>query len=184
VPPQFLLQSTADGITGAVIPFGTLPPNDTQPDEGSAIGSKEGDADRRHAPCPFVHEVQRMWCILIVDGVPKYRKLLRGLFERAGHEVAEAAGGGSVVGLAQAERPQVVLLDVDLPDMRGIAVYRRLRSNPNTASIPVAIVTSHGDEDTRVVNGLVRRLREKLGSAADYIQTVRGVGDRLDAGGS
>jgi DNA-binding response OmpR family regulator len=71
--------------------------------------------------------------------------LLRELFERAGHQVAEAAEGGCIVGLAQAERPQV-------------------------------IVTSHGDEDTRV--------REKLGSAANYIQTVLGVGYRLDAGGS
>jgi two-component system phosphate regulon response regulator PhoB len=91
-----------------------------------------------------------MWRILIVDADRKYRKLLRDHFERVGHVVIEAGDGRLALGLAEVERPQVILLDLDLPDARGPTVCRRLKDNPKTAAIPIAIVTGHGDEETRV----------------------------------
>jgi two-component system KDP operon response regulator KdpE len=63
-----------------------------------------------------------MWRILIVDADRKYRKLLREHFERVGHVVVEAGEAGPAMRLAEAERPQAILLDFDLPDARGSTI--------------------------------------------------------------
>lgn len=91
-----------------------------------------------------------MWRVLIVDADRKYRKLLRDHFERVGHVVSEASDGGLAVRLAEVERPQVILLDLDLPDAPGPIICRRLKANPKTTAIPIAIVTGHGEEESRV----------------------------------
>jgi DNA-binding response OmpR family regulator len=91
-----------------------------------------------------------MWRVLIVDDDPKYRRILRVHFERAGHQVFEAGEGECAIRLAESERPQVILLDFDLPDARGSSVCRRLKAHSATSSIPVVMVTAHGEEETRV----------------------------------
>jgi DNA-binding response OmpR family regulator len=91
----------------------------------------------------------KTWRILLVDDDPKYRRLLKAHFERAGHEVLEAGEGEPGFALAEAEQPQVVLLDFDLPDVVGTTICRRLKAHPRTSSIPIAIVTGHADEETR-----------------------------------
>ena len=91
-----------------------------------------------------------MWRILIVDDDRKYRRILRDHFERLGHQVSETGEGESAIELAATERPHMILLDFDLPDARGSTICRRLKAHPKTASIPVAIVTAHGEEETRV----------------------------------
>jgi two-component system, OmpR family, phosphate regulon response regulator PhoB len=91
-----------------------------------------------------------MWRILIVDADRKYRKLLRDHFERVGYVVVEAGNGGLALRLAEAESPQVILLDLDLPDARGSTICRRLKESPQTSAIPIVIVTSHGEEEARV----------------------------------
>lgn len=91
-----------------------------------------------------------MWRILIVDDDQQYRRILREHFERAGHQVCETGEGESAIGLAEAERSQVILLDFDLPDARGSNICRRLKAHRNTSSIPVAIVTARGEEETRI----------------------------------
>ena len=74
--------------------------------------------------------------ILYVDDDPDTRLTFRWLFERAGFAFQEAATGAEALRLA-AGRPDVVVLDVSLPDMNGFEVRRRLKAHPASAGIPV-----------------------------------------------
>ena len=80
--------------------------------------------------------------ILVVDDEPKNRELLRDLLEARGHQVTEAADGHQALAAANDSAPDVVLLDVMMPNLDGMEVCRRLKSTPKTAAIPVLLVTS------------------------------------------
>jgi len=80
--------------------------------------------------------------ILIVDDTEANRYALRRFVERAGHLALEAKTGEQGVALADRELPDVVILDVNLPDMDGFIACRRLKANPVTASIPVIQVSA------------------------------------------
>jgi signal transduction histidine kinase len=80
--------------------------------------------------------------ILVVDDEPKNRELLRDLLESQGHRVTEAADGQEGLSVATETGPDVVLLDVMMPNLDGLEVCRRLKAAPGTAAIPVLLVTS------------------------------------------
>jgi signal transduction histidine kinase len=79
----------------------------------------------------------RVATILNVNDTEASRYLVSRILEMAGHRVVEAATGGEALRLAQQLRPDLVVLDVKLPDISGYEVAARLRSNPETASIAV-----------------------------------------------
>jgi CheY-like chemotaxis protein len=79
---------------------------------------------------------------LIVDDHRDFRKFARRLLERAGFEVAEASDGFEGLSSAAALRPDIVLLDIQLPDVDGIEVARRLAEG---ADAPVVALTSSRD---------------------------------------
>ena len=83
--------------------------------------------------------------ILVVDDEPDERFLLRRLFERAGHEVTEAADGAAALAIARESLPDLVVTDMRMPVMDGAELIRRLRADPATAGIP--ILASTGDTD-------------------------------------
>jgi CheY-like chemotaxis protein len=83
--------------------------------------------------------------ILVVDDEPDLRHLLRRIFERAGHEVAEAGHGTAALELVHASPPDVVVTDIMMPVMDGAELIRRLRADPATAQIPILAAT--GDPD-------------------------------------
>ena len=79
--------------------------------------------------------------VLVVDDLKEMRSLMCAILSDAGHEVLEAATGAEA--LAQMSRdPDVVVLDVHLPDVNGFEVCRRIRSNKNTANVPVLHVSA------------------------------------------
>jgi DNA-binding NarL/FixJ family response regulator len=81
--------------------------------------------------------------VLIVDDHPSFRQSARLLLESDGWQVVgEAADGRSALSAAQALAPDMVLLDVQLPDLDGFEVARRLRAN---ASAPAVVMTSSRD---------------------------------------
>ena len=80
--------------------------------------------------------------ILVVDDSPDVRLALATILEDAGHDVVEAEDGDQVFDLAVSESPNLVLLDVMMPNLDGIETCRRLKSNPETADIPVLMITS------------------------------------------
>ncbi|NNG04803.1 MAG: response regulator [Inquilinus sp.] len=88
--------------------------------------------------------------ILIVEDQEDNRRILRDTFGRAGFEVIEAAGGEAALRRAREESPHIILMDVQLPDIDGYSVARRIREVPSLREIPIIAVTSFaftGDEE-------------------------------------
>ena len=80
--------------------------------------------------------------LLIVDDVAENRDFLRRLFERRGFRVVEADGGVSALALIEAQAFDTVLLDVQMPDLNGIEVLRRIRARRSAVELPVIMVTA------------------------------------------
>ncbi len=80
--------------------------------------------------------------ILIVDDEPNVRLVFRTTLESTGHELALAEDGGSALTWLQAERADLVLLDLQMPGLGGMEVLERLRAAGN--DVPVIIITAHG----------------------------------------
>jgi pilus assembly protein CpaE len=88
--------------------------------------------------------------ILIVDDDVDSLKLIGLMLQRNGYEVAAANTGGQALAKAESERPNLIILDVMMPDMNGLEVCRRLRSNPLTADIPIIMFTAKTLIDDKV----------------------------------
>ncbi len=88
--------------------------------------------------------------ILIVDDEPLGRDTLEALLVREGYDLAFAASGVEALAQVGALKPDLILLDVMMPDMDGFEVCRCLRADPNLAEIPVVMVTALDDQDSRL----------------------------------
>jgi two-component system cell cycle response regulator DivK len=80
--------------------------------------------------------------VLIVDDNEKNRRLARDVLRVAGFETLEAASGAEGIALAAEHLPDVILMDLRLPDMNGTEAARRLGDEAQTASIPVVALSS------------------------------------------
>jgi two-component system cell cycle response regulator DivK len=83
-----------------------------------------------------------MRTVLYVEDNEFNRKIVRQLLSRTTYRLLEAADGEAGVTLARMERPDVILMDVQLPQMSGLDATRVLRADPLTATIPLIVVTS------------------------------------------
>src|SRR5512137_1241101 len=86
--------------------------------------------------------------ILVVDDEPQIVKVLRGYLEKAGFRVVTAADGQQALAQHKREKPDLVLLDLNLPGADGIDVASRMRSNTN---VPIIMVTARVEETDRLV---------------------------------
>ena len=94
--------------------------------------------------------------ILVVEDTEDNRRILRDLLTRAGYELIEAADGESGVTMAATHRPDLILMDIQLPVFDGYEATRRIRANPDTKNIPIIAVTSYalsGDESKALAAG-------------------------------
>ena len=91
-----------------------------------------------------------MALVLIVDDSPTEVHLLKQFLENAGFETDSALDGTEGLAKARARRPDVVLMDIVMPGMNGFQATRELSRDPDTASIPVVMVTTKGNETDRV----------------------------------
>ena len=89
--------------------------------------------------------------VLVVEDEPDIRDLLTFHLRREGYTVTTATSGGAALQCVTRERPEVVLLDLMLPEIDGLEVCRRLRRDPATAGLPIIMLTAKGDEVDRVV---------------------------------
>ena len=88
--------------------------------------------------------------VLVVDDSLPNRKLLEARLQDEYFEVLGAASGAEAITLAQRWSPDIILLDVLMPEMDGFEACRRLKAQPATAHIPVVMVTSLHDQSERV----------------------------------
>jgi DNA-binding response OmpR family regulator len=89
-----------------------------------------------------------MKTILVVDDEPKIVKLVRDYLERAGFNVRVAADGKSALSLARTEKPDLVILDLGLPQLDGLDVTRELRKVSN---VPVIMLTGRSEESDKLI---------------------------------
>jgi two-component system, cell cycle response regulator DivK len=88
--------------------------------------------------------------ILVVEDHETNRRILRDLLTSAGYELTEAVTGEQGVTLAETYRPDLILMDIQLPGLDGYGATRRIKENPTLRHIPIIAVTSYalsGDED-------------------------------------
>lgn len=83
-----------------------------------------------------------MKTILIVEDNEKNMKLARDILRAKGYAVLEAVNGLDGVRLALAHQPDLVLMDIQLPDINGIEAFARIRANADTARVPVIAFTA------------------------------------------
>jgi adenylate cyclase len=88
--------------------------------------------------------------ILVVDDTPRNVKLLADILTVKGYNVVTAASGREALAQVEAEQPDLVLLDVVMPEMSGYEVCRKIRENPSTEVLPVVMVTALDPTEERV----------------------------------
>ncbi len=91
-----------------------------------------------------------MATILVVDDHEEIRDALDAILEEEGHDVLQAENGKQAIEIVAANGPDVVLLDIAMPEMDGLETLRRLKASPETANAAVIMVTAQGDRHAMV----------------------------------
>ena len=81
--------------------------------------------------------------ILVIEDDDDNRRILRDLLTSAGYEVIEAVTGQGGVTAAERHGPEMILMDIQLPDIDGYEATRRIKANPSLRAIPIIAVTSY-----------------------------------------
>jgi two-component system phosphate regulon response regulator PhoB len=89
--------------------------------------------------------------VLVIEDEPDIRDLLAFHLEREGYAVTKSGNGAEGLRLARASPPDLILLDLLLPEVNGFEVCRRLRQDPATQAVPLVMLTARGDEVDRVL---------------------------------
>lgn len=88
--------------------------------------------------------------VLVVDDVATLRSRLRTMLEEAGHQVTEAQDGIAALQIARTTAIDIVLTDLEMPRLNGLALTRALRQQPSTALVPIVMLTSHDEHETKL----------------------------------
>jgi two-component system cell cycle response regulator DivK len=94
--------------------------------------------------------------ILVVEDQEDNRRIIRDLLMSAGYELIEAQDGAEGVRLAESERPDLILMDIQLPVLDGHEATRQIKQNPELRHIPIIVVTSYalsGDDQKAMAAG-------------------------------
>jgi two-component system cell cycle response regulator DivK len=94
--------------------------------------------------------------ILVVEDQEDNRRIIRDLLMSAGYELIEALDGAEGVRLAESERPDLILMDIQLPVLDGHEATRQIKQNPELRHIPIIVVTSYalsGDDQKAMAAG-------------------------------
>jgi len=104
---------------------------------------------------PNSHEntIRRGTLVLVVDDNDKNAKLVRDVLRAAGLATLEAGSGEEAIALALEHRPDVILMDIRLPDMDGTDAARRLKADERTAGIPVVALTASTKREQLLTSG-------------------------------
>ncbi|NJL34132.1 MAG: response regulator transcription factor [Chloroflexaceae bacterium] len=89
--------------------------------------------------------------ILLVDDEPEIVEIVRDYLERSGFRVLTAGDGLNALRLARTERPNLLLLDLMLPELDGLDVLRAVRNEPATSRLPIIMLTARVEETDRLI---------------------------------
>ncbi len=89
--------------------------------------------------------------ILVIEDEPDLQQVLAYNLRLAGHGVISSLRGGEGLGLAQTQHPDLILLDLMLPDLSGIEICKRLKGETATRHVPILMLTAKGEEIDRVL---------------------------------
>ncbi len=116
--------------------------------------------------------------ILVVEDNPMNMELAVDLLRLRGHEVLAATTGQEALDISEREQLDLILMDVQLPGMDGLAVTRKLKDNPETRHIPIVALTAHamkGDEERMLNEGCAGYIAKPIdtrkfpGAVEDFI---------------
>ena len=113
--------------------------------------------------------------ILIAEDNEKNIKLFRDLLQLNGYETFEASTGQQAIELATRHTPDLVLMDIRLPEMDGLEALRRLRENPRTTDIPIVALTAQamaGDRERFLEAGFNGYVSKPV-NVEEFIATVK-----------
>jgi two-component system cell cycle response regulator DivK len=85
--------------------------------------------------------------ILLVEDTEDNRQMMRRLLEMSGYQVVEAMNGKEAIEAAFRERPQIILMDLSLPFIDGLAATREIRRNADMDEVPIVAVSAHDSAD-------------------------------------
>lgn len=88
--------------------------------------------------------------VLIVDDSPSQLMGMKRIIEKMGHEIVTAEDGALGVEAAKRERPDLILMDVVMPNLNGFQATRSIAKNPDTSHIPIVLVTTKDQETDKV----------------------------------
>jgi DNA-binding response OmpR family regulator len=88
--------------------------------------------------------------ILVVEDDPDIAQLIGHYLEKAGHTVEVLSSGKAVIPTVRRHPPDLVVLDLMLPELDGLMICQAMRTDPQTAAIPIIMVTARGDEADRI----------------------------------
>jgi two-component system cell cycle response regulator DivK len=85
--------------------------------------------------------------VMVVEDFEDNRFMMRRLLEMSGYRVLEAINGEEAVELAHRERPELILMDLSLPQLDGLAATRRIRQHSDLQDVPIVAVSAHDTAD-------------------------------------
>jgi len=109
--------------------------------------------------------------VLLVDDEPLMHMLYKGHIDKAGYEMISAKGGEEGLLLAKSERPAIIIMDVMLTGMNGLAALRELKNDPATKEIPVIVITAaasqqhHATRQESIASGAALFMTKPIGPA-------------------
>ena len=113
--------------------------------------------------------------VLVVEDNEKNMKLFRDVLEASGYRLLEATTGEQAMELAAEQQPNLVLMDIQLPDLDGVDALGRLRADARTASIPVVALTAqamHGDRERFLDVGFDAYISKPV-DIVEFVKTVK-----------
>lgn len=119
--------------------------------------------------------------IVHIEDDPANRLLVRKLLSRAGHEVLDAHDGIEGVRLALSARPDLVLVDLNIPGLDGFEVTLRLRGEPGLEGVPIVAITAEGDRDTSLAVGCDGFLQKPIDARTFAATVARYLGGEKEA---
>jgi two-component system, cell cycle response regulator DivK len=112
--------------------------------------------------------------VLYVEDNPQNMRLVRKILSHAGYTVLEAEDGISGLRMAEQERPDVILMDINLPDIDGLEATAQLKQNPDLRHIPIIALTANamvGDREKTLAAGCDAYLPKPV-ARQDLLDTV------------